>query len=163
EKFLKLDLEKQRRILNSAYQEFAEQGYEYASTNRIVKNAGIGKGMLFYYFNSKKKLFDYLIAYGMNYIVNEYLNKLDETETDLVEKYKYTSKVKFRLYQENPHIFNYFSTLYINEYDKLSEETKKQLTKISELGYAKTFTNIDKTLFRDDVDIDQLMRMIRLT
>ena len=53
EKFNSLDEEKRQKILDAALMEFAEHGYEKASTNRIVKEAGIGKGMLFYYFKSK--------------------------------------------------------------------------------------------------------------
>ncbi|MGK7378723.1 TetR/AcrR family transcriptional regulator [Planococcus sp. 1R117A] len=56
EKFKNLENKKKQTILNAALQEFAENGYQQASTNRIVKNAGIGKGMLFYYLESKRQL-----------------------------------------------------------------------------------------------------------
>ena len=53
DKFLKLNPEKKKRILEAAYNEFSRNTYDNASTNRIVKEAGIGKGMLFFYFNTK--------------------------------------------------------------------------------------------------------------
>ncbi|MER2064628.1 MAG: helix-turn-helix domain-containing protein, partial [Alkalibacterium sp.] len=59
--FLSLDKSKQEKILNAAFQEFSDKGYQQASTNRIAKQAGIGKGTLFYYFGNKEKLFQYLI------------------------------------------------------------------------------------------------------
>jgi len=65
---LKLALEKQNRILKAAYEEFAKHSYKQASTNKIIKEADIGKGTLFYYFNSKKELFEFLIEYGINFI-----------------------------------------------------------------------------------------------
>ena len=45
---------KRQRILDAAIREFAEHGYDKASTNSIVKEAGIAKGLLFHYFGSKK-------------------------------------------------------------------------------------------------------------
>lgn len=56
-KFLNLDSEKQNRILNAAINEFAEKGYENASTNEIVKDAGISKGLLFHYFKIRSNYF----------------------------------------------------------------------------------------------------------
>ena len=53
-KFLNLHKEKQQRILNAALNEFANKGFDRASTNEIVKSAGISKGLLFHYFNNKK-------------------------------------------------------------------------------------------------------------
>lgn len=52
--FYKLDEEKRQKIINSGLMEFSNYGYQQSSTNRIVENAGIGKGMLFYYFKNKK-------------------------------------------------------------------------------------------------------------
>ena len=46
-KFLNLELEKQDRIINAAIKEFAQKGYDKASTNEIVKEAGISKGLLY--------------------------------------------------------------------------------------------------------------------
>nr|WP_316047273.1 helix-turn-helix domain-containing protein [Planococcus glaciei] len=40
EKFINLDDKKKQKILDAALQEFAEHGYQQASTNRIVKKSG---------------------------------------------------------------------------------------------------------------------------
>ncbi len=53
EKLKSLTLDKQERIINASLAEFARNGYERASTNEIVKEAGISKGSLFVYFNNK--------------------------------------------------------------------------------------------------------------
>jgi TetR/AcrR family transcriptional regulator len=62
-KFLNLDKEKQDRIINAAIKEFAEKGYDRASTNEIVKEAGISNGLLFHYFQNKKQMFLFLFDY----------------------------------------------------------------------------------------------------
>ncbi len=56
-RFLKLDAEKQRAILDAARTEFSECGYEAASQNRVIEAAGISKGALYYYFDDKNDLY----------------------------------------------------------------------------------------------------------
>lgn len=54
--------ERQTRILSSALEEFAEYGYEAASTNRIARRARVSKGLIFRYFSSKEQLFESVLA-----------------------------------------------------------------------------------------------------
>lgn len=63
ENFEKISEEKKNRIIKSALKEFAVKGYEEASTNNIVKEAGISKGMIFHYFENKKNLYLYILDY----------------------------------------------------------------------------------------------------
>lgn len=49
--------------MNAAISIFATQGYAHASTDEIVKRAGISKGLLFHYFISKQGLYDFLYDY----------------------------------------------------------------------------------------------------
>ena len=48
-KFFDLKKEKQDRMINAALKVFAMQGYRHASTDDIVREAGISKGLLFHY------------------------------------------------------------------------------------------------------------------
>lgn len=63
EHFRNLPEEKQQHIIDSVILEFAQFGYDGASTNRMVEKAGISKGVLFKYFTSKEKLFLYVCRY----------------------------------------------------------------------------------------------------
>jgi AcrR family transcriptional regulator len=56
-KFLSLDREKQDRILNAAIKEFALKGYKNASTNEIVREAEISKGLLFIISRTRRSCF----------------------------------------------------------------------------------------------------------
>src|SRR5690625_5577728 len=80
EKFKNLDKKKQKRIINAALKEFTAKGFDQASTNRIVKEAGIGKGMLFYYFKSKKDLYLYLVDYCIEIIREKYFHAIDTSD-----------------------------------------------------------------------------------
>ena len=57
---VKVDVEKRDKIINSALKEFSINTFQKASTNTIVEDAGISKGLLFHYFGSKEKLYKYL-------------------------------------------------------------------------------------------------------
>lgn len=56
-KFEDLDADRRESMLAAAAREFAENGYEGASVNRIIERAGISKGTLYYYFDDKEDLF----------------------------------------------------------------------------------------------------------
>lgn len=53
----KLDPAIRTRILEAARAVFAEHGYEQASLNAIIEQAGISKGVLYYYFEDKVDLY----------------------------------------------------------------------------------------------------------
>lgn len=56
-RFLKLDPERRASILDAAKAEFAERGFEQASYNRIIDQAGLSKGAMYYYFDDKLDLY----------------------------------------------------------------------------------------------------------
>jgi len=66
--FDNLDPQKQRRVLDESYREFAEHGYNQASINRIVGRLDIAKGSLFQYFGSKEGLFRHLFRRAVDEI-----------------------------------------------------------------------------------------------
>jgi len=80
--FLKLDEEKQERVLSAAINEFAGKNYNNASMNVVVKAAGISKGALFKYFRSKAGLFGFVYKMALGR-VKDYLREVrDESEAE---------------------------------------------------------------------------------
>lgn len=56
-RFQKVPEEKRTRLLRVAAQEFAARGFEGASLNQILEQAGVSKGVAYYYFDDKADLF----------------------------------------------------------------------------------------------------------
>ena len=56
-RYKNLAVERKEAILRAAAHEFAEKGYERASLNRMIKEAGLSKGTFYYYFEDKADLF----------------------------------------------------------------------------------------------------------
>ena len=159
-KFLNLDLEKQERILNAAMKEFAQKGFENASTNEIVKEAGISKGLLFHYFKNKKSLFLFLYDYCMDICMNEFYKKINMDETDIFIKLCQCKHIKLELLMKYPEIFVFIEVAY----RKTQKEIKSDLQLINEgilvSGYAKIFGNVDTSKFKECLDIEKCINII---
>lgn len=56
--------DKKRKIVLAAISEFAHDGFEKASIDRIALKAKVAKGTVFYHFKSKQDLFDEIIKEG---------------------------------------------------------------------------------------------------
>jgi TetR/AcrR family transcriptional regulator len=63
--FRQLTPDKQERVLDAALAEFADQGYQAASLNRLVAQAGIAKGSLYQYFPNKEGIFRHLFQFAL--------------------------------------------------------------------------------------------------
>lgn len=76
------------RIIESAIKEFATHGYGGARMEQIAKNATINKAMLFYYFTSKKNLYQNVIQRSLGYLFFE-IGKIlhtDITPDEILER-----------------------------------------------------------------------------
>lgn len=77
-RFYKLSQERQDAILDAAAQEFAARGYEGASYNQIIKQSGVSKGSMYYYFEGKQDLYGaVLLRLGQTFLAHIGSFKLD--------------------------------------------------------------------------------------
>jgi AcrR family transcriptional regulator len=65
-RFEKLEPERKDAILDAAAREFAKEGQEHASLNKILADAGVSKGAAYYYFDDKQDLFLTVLARGVD-------------------------------------------------------------------------------------------------
>ncbi|HLR51739.1 MAG TPA: TetR/AcrR family transcriptional regulator [Candidatus Avamphibacillus sp.] len=161
EAFKNLEPTKRKRIINAALKEFAEKDFDHASTNSIVKNAGIGKGMLFYYFQNKRDLYLYLIDYCLMLNKREYLDLIDENEPDFIERLKRASRIKWKLLQDNPDVLNFLGTVFLKDDDQLSDEVRQKIEEVTQYGWEKIYKNINLSLFREDIDVEKAFKLIQ--
>lgn len=62
-RFRNLDAAKQAEILDAAAEEFASCDFEEASYNRVIERAGVSKGAMYYYFDSKEDLYQTVLQH----------------------------------------------------------------------------------------------------
>ena len=162
-KFFNLETEKQDRILNAAIKEFAQKGYDKASTNEIVKEAEISKGLIFHYFKNKKQLFLFLFDYCIQIITDDFYKKVDLTEADFFTRIRKAVAIKMDLLVKYPDIFKFIEEAYMDDAADIRTEIEKKVKALNEINFGKIYEGIDLSKFRDDVDIQKILKIITWT
>ena len=76
ETFFRLPEEKRTRFLDAAWEEFTRVSFSDASTNQIVRQAGVPRGSFYQYFRDKEDLFHYLMTQARDHFVELYASVL---------------------------------------------------------------------------------------
>lgn len=82
------DPAKRRQILEGAQNVFLRMGFDAASMNDITREAGVSKGTIYVYFNSKEDLFVALCEHYRHTMFSELIDKLDsgfENRQELID------------------------------------------------------------------------------
>ena len=106
EKFEEIRGEKKQLIMQVALELFANEGYHTTSISQIAKKAGISKGLMYNYFDSKEDLLKAIIFHGINSLMQSFDSNHDGvlTREELIHFIKQTFKtlkkhlVYYRLY-----------------------------------------------------------------
>lgn len=159
-KFFNLEKEKQVRIVNAAIKEFAQKGYENASTNEMVKEAGISKGLLFHYFQSKKQLYLFLYEYCVDLLVNEVFEKVDMVETDFFARVRQVALVKMELLKKYPQVLKFLESAYIEDANEVKPVIENRQNEFIKVNTKKIFEGIDISRFRDGMDIQKVLKIV---
>jgi TetR/AcrR family transcriptional regulator len=162
-KFFNLDSEKQDRIINAAIKEFAQKGYDSASTNEIVKEAGISKGLLFHYFKNKKQLFFFLFDYCYNLVADEFYKKVDLRERDFFKRIRQAVLIKMDLQIKYPDILTFIQEAFMQDSAEIKDEFDKKKQELNAVNIGIIYDGIDLTKFRDDVDVQKILKVISWT
>ena len=102
EKFFDLKKEKQDRMINAALKIFGMRGYQFASTDDIVKEAGISKGLLFHYFGSKLGLYSFVYDYSVRFMSMELKAAVDTKETNFFALQKQMENGRLQVLKNYP-------------------------------------------------------------
>lgn len=159
-KFLNLDSEKQNRILNAAINEFAEKGYENASTNEIVKDAGISKGLLFHYFKNKKQLFLFLYDYCIDVSMTEFYKKIDLNERDFFVRLRQIHLIKAELLNKYPKMLKFIEVANMEKSSDIENDLNTINKEELESASKRVFDGIDLSKFRDGIDIEKAINVV---
>jgi AcrR family transcriptional regulator len=156
-----MDPQKKERLLQSAYQEFGENRFDKASTNVIVRNAQISKGLLYYYFGSKKELYLYLCESAFKMMAKEIEERVDWDKSDLFERIKAIAIVKFQMGEKYPYILPFFTSIYA---DQKIMETNGIIQQYYGDLYKRVYAqNIDYQLFKPGTDVEKAISIVRWT
>lgn len=160
--FAKLPQDKQEMIIQVALEEFANLGYTQASTNTIIKKAGISKGILFHYFGSKKNLFLYLIDYATGILQKSFDQLVDKVSSDIFERLIEMSLVKLKIFQQHPVLYRFLMENYGDMPPDIKMEIAKRHAALAKQNYRLIYDGIDYSSFREDLDRDKSLEFVFL-
>ncbi len=151
-KFFDVRKDKQDAIINAALRTFALKGYKDASTDVIVKEAGISKGLLFHYFASKQGLYDFICDYSTKYMTLELTRTVKKSEKDCFELMAQLSQGRVRVMKNYPFMNRFLQSL---RYEEDPEAKEAIGTCVEDLD--RTYRNMyDKIDSKDLIQPDKL-------
>lgn len=162
EAFYNIHTDKQKRIINAAMQEFVINGYTNASTNAIVKEAGISKGSLFHYFSNKKDLYIFLIDHADTVIQDVYL-AIDLEEPDLFKRLTKVGIAKLKIQQQYPETFDFLASVLNESAEDVKEQADAKLSVMQQSGFNQLYVNVDWSLFKDEINVEKAVEILNWT
>ncbi len=126
-KFFDLKKEKQDRMINAALKIFALNGYRHASTDDMVREAAISKGLLFHYFGSKLGVYAFVYDYSVRYMTLELNTAVDRKEKDMFELFKQIELARLHAMRGYPYMQQFLNRSLSEDVSEvlLAVETKK--------------------------------------
>ncbi len=161
-KFFDLKKEKQDRMINAALKVFAIQGYRHGSTDDIVREAAVSKGLLFHYFGSKVGVYQFIYDYSVRYMTLELRSTVDSKESDLFMVIRQVERARMHAMRGYPYMQQFLNRSMSEDcYEALlAVEEKKNV--LEEAGAAIN-AQIDYTALPAGIDGEKLRRMLDFT
>jgi AcrR family transcriptional regulator len=161
-RFFDLRKEKQDRMINAALKAFACEGYRHASTDDMVRDAAISKGLLFHYFGSKLGVYSFVYDYSVRYMKLELSSVVNPNEKDIFELMRQTEKARMHAMRGYPYMQQFLDR---SHYEDVSEallaveENKNELDEI----YERVWSQADYSSFPPEINGVKIRTMMELT
>ncbi|MCI9188421.1 MAG: TetR/AcrR family transcriptional regulator [Lachnospiraceae bacterium] len=161
-KFFDLKKEKQDRMINAALKVFAIQGYRHGSTDDIVREAAVSKGLLFHYFGNKVGVYQFIYDYSVRYMTLELRSSVDSKESDLFTVLKQMERARMHAMRGYPYMQQFLNRSMSEDcYEALlAVEEKKN---VLEEACAAIDAQIDYTALPAGIDGEKLRKMLDFT
>ena len=131
------------RINNRALEEFAQNGYQSASTNVICKKAKVSKGLLYHYYGSKENLYLSVLRYFIDKFkenITIYIEDSNKKGIDYISEY---FNAKFKFFGENPQYSKLVLNLLLNNNIEGAEILANEFEEYNNVLLYEIIKNID--------------------
>lgn len=159
-RFESLTEEKKKKIIDVCIEEFSQNGYINASTNSIVKNAEISKGILFHYFGSKKSLYLYVVDYVISFLTEVTFKRMLELPSDFFERIREIGIIKLKTAFEYPVEYKFIIDIVTHTPEELKQEVQGRYERLYKENIPFLFKDIDTSNFRSGINKDKAMELI---
>lgn len=149
-------------MINASLKMFGSYGYRFASTDDIVKEAGISKGLLFHYFGSKLGVYTFVYDYSVRFMTMELKNAVQPDETDFFNLYIQIEQGKLQVLKNYPCMQLFLdkcNTENVSEALLAIEEKRREI----EALYQSIFSQADLSRLPKYLDVEKLRYMLHST
>jgi len=161
--FLNQDDQRKDRILEAALIEFADKGYKKASTNTIVREAAVSKGLLFHYYKSKKDLYILLNNHANKVIEEEVYSEVNFADRDVLNRLYKATIANIDAFEKHPLFVKFKEQNALVEDSEIIKATFDSSKEKRVRIYEKLFNDIDYYLFNDSINVDRSIEVIKWT
>ena len=160
DKFFELKREKQDRMINAGLKVFAKNGYRHATTDDIVKEAGISKGLLFHYFDNKVGTYVFLMDYSVRFILLELSRAVKEETRDFFDLYLQVEKGKLQVLKNYPYMQAFldkaFEEICLEALQECEEQKEAYEIKMNEY-----YSQVSEHKFKNQVSVEQMQELFK--
>ena len=160
DKFFDLKREKQDRMINAGLKIFAKYGYRHATTDDIVKEAGISKGLLFHYFENKVGVYVFLMDYSVRFLLLELSRNVKKEVTDFFELSRQIEWGKLQVLRNYPYMQAFLDKAFeencIEALEECEEQKEAYLEKINEY-----YAQVTETEFKNGITLEQIQQLFK--
>ncbi|MCL1632725.1 TetR/AcrR family transcriptional regulator [Sporolactobacillus sp. CPB3-1] len=152
---------KEFAILTAAIHEFAEKGFDQASTNQIAKASGVSKGLIFHYYESKEKLFEACVNYALTFSEEKLDYKNWNFSDHLIQKIRSFVAEEIKFCRDYPDVFHLLMNAFVHPPEQLSDQMVqlfKDVEKMARQFFEQIIGSLD---LKDDVAPEVLMAVIQ--
>ena len=158
-KFFDVKKDKQDAIINAALKVFTLKGYRDASTDVIVRLAGISKGLLFHYFTSKQGLYDFICDYSSRYMILELTRTVKKSEKDIFGLMAQISQARVRVMRNYPFMPQFLKSLKLED-DPEAIEAMGKCREDLDITYRNVYEKIDSASLVKPDELDKVIKVI---
>lgn len=149
-------------MINAALKIFALGGYKHASTDDIVGEAGISKGLLFHYFGSKLGLYSFLFDYSVRFMKLELTGAVSSTEQDYFEIRRLMEYARLQVLKNYPYMQQFLNRCRREDVSEALVAIERQRSVLSDVQ-AVLKNQADRSRFKSEVDYEKLDQMLTYT
>ncbi len=142
--FNNLPPEKRERILKTAQQEFANNGFENTSIQQIARKSDISVGSVYKYFENKEMLFTYIVQSGLS-LLEETLLELAPAEEDILIKAEKIIRSLLKFSRKEPELIKLYCSLTTNGNSDFLNGLSQRIEAVSASIYTQTIAIAQET------------------
>ena len=151
-----------RKILDSAFEEFGNQGYGLSSVNTICTAGDISKGILYHYFKDKDELYLVCIREMFDSLTEHLQNELSNVSGTKVARLERYFDARLRFFRENPLHHNLFCDVIVAPPAHLAQAISEIKADFDTLNISVLTELLQSARLRSDMTIQSVVEIFRL-